>query len=36
MMTVDGWEVYYLMMTVEGWEGVLPDDDSGGLGGCIT
>ena len=20
------------MMTVEGWEGVLPEDDSGGLG----
>ena len=27
---------YYLMMTVEGWEGVLPDDDSGGLGGSFT
>ena len=24
------------MIIVEGWEGILPDDDSGGMGGGIT
>ena len=34
MMIVVGREGHYLILIVEGW-GVLPDDDSGGLGGVL-